>query len=207
MRSKNIMSVLWSESSLFGRLSPPQLPHGQPVPYHGWTQASAWPQQQNLKSAPLDQMAAVPSHFVIFENTNLANFYPVISILFRVIPVSASYCCFLDFSPERCSTNLELSTPIWCGNVKSVLFPWATLCLQCLREMVLDLYLNLPSHCLVSTEGVLFLDGWLYSFTKLSCMKCSWKIQFRGNIVKNSVSLYTLLSPHFFCHLTPIMGC
>lgn len=50
-------------------------------------------------------------------------------------------------------------------------------------------------------------DGWLYSLIKLSCSNSSWKIQFRGSIVKNSVSLSTLLSPHFFCHLTPIMGC
>lgn len=51
----------------------------------------------------------------------------LISILFSFIPVSASYCCFLDFSPERCFTDLELSTPIWCEDVKSISFPRATL--------------------------------------------------------------------------------
>lgn len=131
----------------------------------------------------------------------------LISVLFNVIPVSASDCCFLDFSPEKCSTDLELSAPIWCEDVKSISFPWDPQFVSSARGRWCLTYISICHHIAQSVQKVFsFLMG-DYSFIKSSCMNSSWKIQFRGSIVKNSVSLYTLLSPHFFCHLTPIMGC
>ena len=50
----------------------------------------------------------------------------LISLLFNVIPLSASHCCFLGFSPEKVLyrlVQLELLAPIWCEDVKSVSFP------------------------------------------------------------------------------------
>lgn len=90
------------------------------------------------------------------------------------------------------------ASPAWARGLRAV--PWHP-CMGVVLHCS-STHPHVLSHCKCSLP-----DGWLYSLIKLSCSNSSWKIQFRGSIVKNSVSLSTLLSPHFFCHLTPIMGC
>lgn len=96
-----------------------------------------------------------------------------------------------------------------CPSVLPLHLPGSSPALVCAGSSVL--FWDPPGICTCSSIHLLtqcsLPDGWLYSFIKLSCSNSSRKIQFRRSIVKNSVSLSTLLSPHFFCHLTPIMGC
>lgn len=82
---------------------------------------SAAPCPTSLCTSP-----AVEFYIILLRNSILSASKDetwLISILFNVIPVSASYCCFLDFSPEKCSTDLQLSAPIWYEDVKSVRSP------------------------------------------------------------------------------------
>lgn len=148
-----------------------------------------WPIPQHLHLCPISVLAS-GSLVLSLNRRNLAHFWPL----------QGPSCTSLPLPLPGFQSRDGSCQPWLLCRWDSVLFPGIPL-----WEVVWDLQLHSPS--LFSQYKCSLPDGWLYSFIKLSCSNSSWKIQFRGSIVKNSVSLSTLLSPHFFCHLTPIMGC